>query len=218
VRAGPNWLARNDEDETTARTRVIRSIGRNLQAHRSTYIGRNLQLAARISSETPYGHGNGDYEPALVEETPIEEGLSLQRMVDRLDFSRFGAVVRVTDRFEVRPYRAVWFGLSEWSEHIYDDDAFGEGAIVALSHVDGEAVADGGFCTSIEAAKATLDGLVDAGDIPPETARDRLRGLVAGYASGGHEVIFASGLDPRESAVTIADQVLTSGRRLLGLQ
>jgi hypothetical protein len=190
----------------------------NYAAHRSTYIGRNLQLATRISSETPYGHGDSDYEPALVEETPIEEGRSLQAIIDRLDFSRFGAVIRVTDSFEIRPYRAVWFGLSGWSDKIYEDDAFGEGAIVALSHVDGEAVADGAFCTSIEAAKATLGGLVDAGDLPPETARDRLRGLVAGYASGGHEVIFASGLDPRESGITIADQVLTSGRRLLGLR
>jgi hypothetical protein len=129
-----------------------------------------------------------------------------------------GAAVIVTDRFEVRPYRAGWFGLSEWSDQIYEDDAFGEGAIVGLSHVDGEAVADGAFCTSIEAAKATLGGLVDAGDLPPETGQNRLRGLVAGYASGGREVIFASGLDPRESGITIADQVLTSGRRLLGFR
>ncbi|WP_336135374.1 DUF6735 family protein [Natronomonas amylolytica] len=187
-------------------------------AHRSTYIGRNLQLAARISSETPYGHGDGDYEPALVEETPLEEGVSLQRMVDRLDFSRFGAVVRVSDRFEVRPYRAIWFGLSEWSETVYESDAFGNGAIIGVSHVDGEAVGDGTVCTSIEAAKAMLGGLVDAGDLAPETARSRLRGLVAGYAASGHDVVFASGLDPRENEVPVAGQVISSGRRLLELR
>jgi hypothetical protein len=187
-------------------------------AHRSMYIGRNLQLAARISSEMPYGNGDSDHEPAIVDDTPIEEDRSFQEIVDRLDFSRFGAVVTVSERFEVRPYRAVWFGLSNCSQKVSDTDPFGNGALVGVPHVDGEAVADTAFCASTKATKTTLGGLVDAGDISPETARDRLRELVAGYAADGYDVVFASGLDPREDRLAVADRVISSGRRLLGIQ
>jgi hypothetical protein len=52
--------------------------------HISSYLGRNLRLTDRITSESPHGTGTNGYEPGIVDETAIEEGVSLQQAIDRL--------------------------------------------------------------------------------------------------------------------------------------
>lgn len=184
--------------------------------HRSPALGGNLELVERLELETPYGGGTSGYEPSIVEEEPIECGVSLQETIDKLDFSRFGAVVVVSAAFEVTPYRATWFGLREHSEVVYDSDAFGNGALVQLELVDGNIPDDNAFCAGHEAKKRTLGGLVDDGVLAAHEAQVRLREEVAAYADDGYEVVFASGLNPRSAEASLVDRVASSGRRLIG--
>lgn len=183
--------------------------------HRSAYIGQQLELAERISSETPYGHGDTDYEPSLVEDEVIETDLTLQQVVDRLDFSRFGAVVVVSETFEITPYRAPRFSLGRHCERVGESDPFGAGALVSLHFIDGDPLEDEAFCAAYRGAKQTLGRLVDAGVVTARDARERLRAHVAGYEDEGRDVRFATGQEPDVEPSSLAELAAT-GRRLLG--
>lgn len=188
---------------------------RSFDVHRSRHLGQQLPLCQRITADTPFGRGGGDYEPDLVERDPIETGLTFQQVIDRLDFSRFGAIVRVSSEFEVTPYRAVWFGLSDSCRLVFDSDPYGNGALVSVPQRDGEPVDDSHFRARYEGTKSTLGKLVEEEMLPAEQARGQLRELVVEFRASDREVRFATSQEPDTEESAIAELAAT-GRRLLG--
>ena len=188
---------------------------RSYDVHRSRTLGEQLAFCQRITAETPFGRGGGDYEPELVERDPIETGISFQRVIDRLDFSRFGTVVWVSSEFEVTPYRAAWFGLSGSCDVVFNSESYGYGALISVPRRDGRPLEDDHLCARYEGTKSTLGKLVEEGMLTPEQARGQLRELVLEFRASGREVQFATGQAPdiEESAIA---ELAASGRRLLG--
>lgn len=119
---------------------------RSYDVHRSRNLSQQLELCQRITADTPFGCGGGDYEHELIERDPIKTEITFQQVIDRLDFSRFGAVVRVSSEFEVTPYRAAWFGLSENCDVVFDRESYGYGALVSVPQQDRRPVEDDHFC------------------------------------------------------------------------
>lgn len=183
--------------------------------HRSSAIGQELHLCERITGESPYVRSGREYETALVEEDPIETNLTFQQVIDRLDFSRFGAVVDVSPDFEVTAYRAPWFGLCDSCDVVYDSECFGYGALVSIPRVDDDPVDDRLFCARYGGTKSTLGRLVQEGMLTPEQARGQLRELVFEFTASGRDVRFATGQEPDTEESAIAELAAT-GRRLIG--
>jgi hypothetical protein len=183
--------------------------------HISSYLGRNLRLTDRITSESPYGTGTNGYEPGIVDETPIEESLSLQQGIDRLNFERFGAVIVVSETFDTTPYRALWFGLEDCCEVVYDSEAFGNGALVSVHGAGAGATVDKEFCTRYTATKRTLGRLVDDGVLRATEARTRLQEYVVSLKQDDYKIIFASGAAPESHERSILDTLTGSGRQFL---
>lgn len=183
--------------------------------HRSRHLGQQLPLCQRITAETPYSRGIGAYEPDLVERDPIETDITFQQVIDRLDFSRFGAVVRVSSEYEVMPYRAAWFGLSDSCSLVFDSDSYGNGALVGVPQRDEQPVDDSHFCARYEGTKSTLGKLVEERILTAEQARGQLRELVLEFRASDREVRFATGQEPDTEEAAIAELAAT-GRRLLG--
>lgn len=188
---------------------------RRYTVHRSSAIGRDLQVATRIDAETPYGGDSNGTESRFVEVDPIETGLTLQQVIDRLDFSRFGAVIVVSESFDVTPYRALWFGFSEVCESVYGSDAFGNGALASVGVIGGERPEDEAFCARYRATKRTLGRSIDEGVLSVSEARQRLRRRVAEYEAEDRDVRFATNQKPEMEESTLRELART-GRRLFG--
>lgn len=188
---------------------------RSYDVHRSRNISQNIQLCQRITPATPYDRADRPYETEIVEKDPIETGVTFQQVIDTLDFGRFGAVVRVSREFELKPYRAAWFGLSDSCDTVYCSEQYGYGALVSLPMKKGQPVDDDLFRARYEGTKSTLGKLVEEGVLTTEQARGQLRELVLEFTASGREVRFATGQEPDREKSAIAELV-SSGRRLLG--
>lgn len=183
--------------------------------HASSYLGRDLGLTDRITSESPYGTGTSGYEPGIVDETAIEEGVSLQQAVDWLNFERFGAVIVVSEAFDSTPYRALWFGLEDCCEVVYDSEAFGNGALVSVHGAGSGLTVDEKFCTRYTATKRTLGRLVEEGVLRATEARTRLQQYVVSQKRDDQRVVFASGAVPESHERSIADVLTNFCRQFL---
>jgi hypothetical protein len=184
--------------------------------HISSFLGRDLRLTDRITSESPYGTGTNGYEPGIVDETAIEEGVSLQQAIDRLNFKRFGAVIVVSETFDLIPYRALWFGLEDCCEVVYNSETFGNGALVSVHGAGSESIVDEKFCARYTATKRTLSRLVEDGVLRAAEARTRLQQYVVSLKRDDHKVVFASGAAPESHERSMLDALTNSGRQLLG--
>lgn len=185
------------------------------EIHRSPDLGDDLRLVARYRSRTSNDRSEPEGAPTIVVEAPLETGLTFQQVIDYLDFSRFGTVIRVSKDSEVTPYRAPWFGLSDSCDRVYESEAFGYGAMVSVPQAAGEPLEDDIFAARYEGTKSTLGRLVDEGMLTAEQARGQLRELVIEFATRGREVRFATGQEPDAEESAIAE-LAANGRRLLG--
>lgn len=184
------------------------------QIHRSPNLGEDLAVLPRIESGPSESHPAPEGLPSVVLEAPLKVGVPFQEVVDGLDFSRFGAVIEVSEDSAVTPYRAPWFGLSDSCNRVYDSEVFGYGALVGVPQTAGEPFADDIFAPRYEGTKSTLGRLVDEGMLTPEQARRQLRELVAEFAGESRDVRFASGQQPDGEPSTLLDLAAT-GRLLL---
>lgn len=165
---------------------------------------------------TPYGYSRREEESPLIEQEAIEEGLRLQEIVDRLDFAGFSAVVIVSETFEVTPYRALWFGFENSCVSVSENDRIGNGAIVSRPEIHGQPAVDATFCARYVAVKRTIGGLVDDAQLTLRYARRHIRTYVALLEGDGHDVVFASGTNPRASEPAPQSAAASIVDRLLG--
>ena len=184
------------------------------ELHRSPDFGDDLALAAQIPRRTS-AESTTEEATSVVVEPRLETDVPFQQVIDRLDFSRFGAVIKVSRDSELTPYRAPWFGLSDSCDSIYGSKVFGFGALVKVPQTAGEPFEDDIFAARYEGTKATLGRLVDEDVLTPEQARGQLRELVVEFSERGREVRFATGQEPDAEESAFAELAAT-GRRLLG--